>query len=582
MRTFAQKHKPTPRTKSASFPKPGRSHLGQSSEVWSILNLQHTLGNPAMQRLLQANAEELETGAATTVSTRFAHNFSRIPLHPRAHHEIQPKLMVSTSGDKYEQEADRTADHVMRRPEPQPYPAGACGGGCPRCGSTPNDHGENEQVWTSPPSSQPSHLPGEFLSLKGAGKPLPRSTVGFFGSRFGHDFSQVRVHTDRAAQSANNINSLAYTSGNDVVFGSGQYAPGTPEGQRLLAHELTHIVQQSRGDIQSSIPIQRQEKGKEEPWSISPDPEEGVAQEFTPGLPSELETAIRRAVLATITASPANEITGVPGPAPPQGTLTLEQAMEQGILRQAIMTMRRDISYIFNLYWPSIVTGKMPPMKLIDPVAATGEKLGIWDSLDEARAELIKAMKELPAKGVKAAVEALLRAGLEALAGPASSKAGPHGPETVAFEDFPMSPISIDLDITPMPDVPSYVPNLRIEKSATKLSFQPDERVSAKFKAPAPGGWQIQVVSSESGALVFKETIPDPEKGGKEGVIGFPAPVTPGFYKVNLVNFEGEVRQSTGFRVLSSKDSSDLLKPTPPSQIRDLPTPSSPSGTAIA
>ncbi len=63
--------------------------------------------------------------------------------------------------------------------------------------------------------------------------------------RFGHDFSQVRIHTDeRAAETARAVNALAYTVGRDVVFGAGQYAPQTDEGRRLLAHELTHVVQQ--------------------------------------------------------------------------------------------------------------------------------------------------------------------------------------------------------------------------------------------------------------------------------------------------------------------------------------------------
>jgi hypothetical protein len=64
--------------------------------------------------------------------------------------------------------------------------------------------------------------------------------------RFGHDFSRVRVHTDsRAVQSARAVNALAYTVGRDVVFGEGQYAPQSNEGRQLLAHELTHVLQQS-------------------------------------------------------------------------------------------------------------------------------------------------------------------------------------------------------------------------------------------------------------------------------------------------------------------------------------------------
>src|SRR6185369_18043496 len=67
----------------------------------------------------------------------------------------------------------------------------------------------------------------------------------FFEPRFVHDFSRVRVHTDaRAAESARAVNALAYTVGRDVVFGDGQYAPGTSGGRHTLAHELTHVLQQ--------------------------------------------------------------------------------------------------------------------------------------------------------------------------------------------------------------------------------------------------------------------------------------------------------------------------------------------------
>jgi len=81
--------------------------------------------------------------------------------------------------------------------------------------------------------------------LRSPGQPLDSETRAFFEPRFGHDFSHVRVHTDaKAAESAAAVNALAYTVGRDVVFGVGQYAPKTPLGKRLLAHELTHVLQQ--------------------------------------------------------------------------------------------------------------------------------------------------------------------------------------------------------------------------------------------------------------------------------------------------------------------------------------------------
>ena len=91
--------------------------------------------------------------------------------------------------------------------------------------------------------------------LRSPGQALDDTTRAAMQTRFGFDFSQVRVHTDaRAAASARAVNALAYTVGRDVVFAEGHYAPGTPTGAHLLAHELTHVVQQ-RGT--GTPPIQR-------------------------------------------------------------------------------------------------------------------------------------------------------------------------------------------------------------------------------------------------------------------------------------------------------------------------------------
>ncbi|MBF2065985.1 MAG: DUF4157 domain-containing protein [Calothrix sp. C42_A2020_038] len=82
--------------------------------------------------------------------------------------------------------------------------------------------------------------------LNSLGQPLDADSRNFMESRFGHDFSSVRVHTDaKAAESAQAVNALAYTVGRNVVFGTGQFTPRTHAGKRLLAHELTHVVQQS-------------------------------------------------------------------------------------------------------------------------------------------------------------------------------------------------------------------------------------------------------------------------------------------------------------------------------------------------
>ncbi len=87
-----------------------------------------------------------------------------------------------------------------------------------------------------------------------AGRPLDAATRVEMEQRFSHDFSQVRVHTDTpAASAAAGVNAKAYTIGSDLVFGEGHYAPETHAGQRLLAHELAHVVQQSRGGAAPSL-----------------------------------------------------------------------------------------------------------------------------------------------------------------------------------------------------------------------------------------------------------------------------------------------------------------------------------------
>lgn len=94
--------------------------------------------------------------------------------------------------------------------------------------------------------AEPSTVPPIVQEvLRSPGQPLGADTRAFVESRFGHDFSRVRIHADaRAAESARAVNALAYTVGRDVVFGAGQYAPETMHGRKLLAHELAHVMQQ--------------------------------------------------------------------------------------------------------------------------------------------------------------------------------------------------------------------------------------------------------------------------------------------------------------------------------------------------
>jgi hypothetical protein len=179
---------------------------------------------------------------------------------------LQAKLQISRPGDQYEQEADRVADQVMRMPDtasPEPVAGSALPQisrlqrKCSDCEeeevqrqATEGEMEEEEETLQAKEAAGQtcdvtSGVQAQIDGLRGRGEPLSEPARAFFEPRFGQDFSQVRVHTDgRAAESARALNALAYTVGQDVVFGAGQYAPDSPAGRRLLAHELTHTIQQ--------------------------------------------------------------------------------------------------------------------------------------------------------------------------------------------------------------------------------------------------------------------------------------------------------------------------------------------------
>ncbi len=163
---------------------------------------------------------------------RFDLDFSQITVFANATARIQPKLMVNAPGDIYEQEADRLAQQVLRVPGPR----GAAHKHLQRQHVRGDDFGA---VVTAPIVRSALHSPGQ---------PLSQATLGFMEPRFGFDLSRVRIHTDvPSARSAQAVNARAFTVGKDVVFGRGEFAPETSAGKQLLAHELTHVIQQQTG-----------------------------------------------------------------------------------------------------------------------------------------------------------------------------------------------------------------------------------------------------------------------------------------------------------------------------------------------
>lgn len=163
---------------------------------------------------------------------------------------IQPKLTINQPNDVYEQEADAMADKVMRMEQPgvqlKPLPITGVQRKCAHC-EEEEKQAQRKEINNGGITAS-GNLESYVGGLSGSGQRLPDKVRNFYEPRFGYDFSSVKVHTDTvAAKSAQSINALAYTSGNNIVFNAGQYAPDTESGKRLMGHELTHVVQQSAG-----------------------------------------------------------------------------------------------------------------------------------------------------------------------------------------------------------------------------------------------------------------------------------------------------------------------------------------------
>jgi len=162
---------------------------------------------------------------------------------------IQTKLRFGQYNYQYEREADKVANQVMSLSEKSLKWKSTLGRDRLSCRD-----GNDELLRTKPMTHpQPESIKGCKEAthivqdvLRSSGRPLDSSTRQFMETRYGHDFSEVRVHTNRqAALSAQAVSARAYTVGQNIVFGWGQYNPSRREGLHLLAHELAHVIQQS-------------------------------------------------------------------------------------------------------------------------------------------------------------------------------------------------------------------------------------------------------------------------------------------------------------------------------------------------
>jgi hypothetical protein len=162
---------------------------------------------------------------------------------------FQPKLSINQPNDIYEQEADAVADKVVRvqnfSSKKKFFPSKVIQKKCAHC----EEEGDNMQrKEINNEAVNTSSQTERYLSSLSGGKKLSKDERTFFESKMEYDFSDVRIHDNSTAnESAKTINALAYTYGNNIVFDAGQYQPHSTDGKKLLAHELTHVIQQGSG-----------------------------------------------------------------------------------------------------------------------------------------------------------------------------------------------------------------------------------------------------------------------------------------------------------------------------------------------
>ncbi|MBD2099795.1 DUF4157 domain-containing protein [Leptolyngbya sp. FACHB-261] len=219
----------------------------------------------------------LEAVPRTEPTSRFDFNFTTVPVHsPNASRVVpaalpvlmQPKLTIGAAGDRYEQEADRVAHQVVNQinqppsqtlqreglaedEELQMKPAGSI-----QREETPEDEDKLmmkpvvQRLSAGGLMSAPPELETSIQQSRGSGQPLADNIRKPMERVFGADFSRVKVHTDPQSDQLNqSIQAKAFTTGQDIFFRQGGYNPGSRDGQELIAHELTHVVQQKGNSL---------------------------------------------------------------------------------------------------------------------------------------------------------------------------------------------------------------------------------------------------------------------------------------------------------------------------------------------
>jgi len=228
----------------------GRNRTRRESSIEPRVpeSLASTFSSPLYQPDASEPASEtLDNRSTIAPAASPGHDFSQLAVIG-----AQVDVTVSQPDDVQEQEADRIAEEVMRTDSGQDAKESA-----PDERGSRRIHRKAADSGVSPDAGIPANSAG-----KSGAQPLDSATRGLMESRFAHDFSHVRVYADEAAdQSARALNARAYTIGNEITFKSGEYSPHTQSGRLLLAHELTHVLQEEAGTSTGIIHRQKDPAG---------------------------------------------------------------------------------------------------------------------------------------------------------------------------------------------------------------------------------------------------------------------------------------------------------------------------------
>ena len=216
-----------------------------------------TTASPRFNRARKNNSS-MNATKRPPLSSLGGHQFGTMRVHQSTPPLLQAKLKINTPGDRFEREADDIANRIVQSSDR----SSLNGSNSPVGSLAPNGSVnvpsiQRRSVETS--SCQAPPIVGDVL--RSPGQPLDPAIRNSMERRFGHDFSQIKIHTNaKAAESARAVNAHAYTVGNNIVFGSGAFDTQTTPGKRLLAHELTHTIQQRASNSRTNPTLARKDK----------------------------------------------------------------------------------------------------------------------------------------------------------------------------------------------------------------------------------------------------------------------------------------------------------------------------------